>query len=488
MGQRKVSLHVCYNGSIVEMSTLPQSIMRKTVPIRLFTSLLALMLLSTLLLVACGTQGEEEDTDQAQDEATLIWDVWEKIEGSYAAQESLDSEAMVSGALKHMLDLVAAPPYPFLTEVGRLRGQVLPGVPEEMADVWRGLLLHQQRWPDIKHSELITAAISGMMAGLEDPQAEFLNAESYLARQEAVNESQEGTYVGIGARVEGRDEQIILFPFPDSPAEKAGILAGDSVVEVQGEATVGQGLQEVVDRVVGPVGTKVTLLLRRSGEPEPLEIEVFRDNIRMQSVSSQLVPGGIGYIYISRFWDNTGDQVYEGLEALRKLDMLALILDLRANPGGSEGGASDVVGQFLTQGSLFLQQEDRNGDRREQHVREDLDRFDLGEMPIVVLVNGDTMAEAEAVAAALQESGRAVVMGTETLGQGATYSFVELADGSAIYIPTLRWYTPSGKPLSGNGVQPDVQVVFQRETEGFGGETQFNRAYDYLDAQLPPFR
>jgi C-terminal processing protease CtpA/Prc len=123
-----------------------------------------------------------------------------------------------------------------------------------------------------------------------------------------------------------------------------------------------------------------------------------------------------------------------------------------------------------------------------QHVREDLDRFDLGEMPIVVLVNGYTMAEAEAVAAALQESGRAVVMGTETLGQGATYSFVELADGSAIYIPTLRWYTPSGKPLSGNGVQPDVQVVFQRETEGFGGETQFNRAYDYLDAQLPPFR
>ena len=256
----------------------------------------------------------------------------------------------------------------------------------------------------------------------------------------------------------------------------------------QGVTTAGKSLEEVVEYVAGPQGTKVTVLIKRSGEPEPLEIDVFRDQISLQSVTRQLVPGGIGYIYVSQFRDNTGEQVYESLEALKQVDMLALILDLRGNPGGSGEAAADVTGQFLLPGSVFYYQEDRGGERSEQRIRDDLDRFDLGEMPMVVLVNENTAGEAEAVAAALQESGRAIVMGIETFGRGATYSFIELADGSAIYIPTLRWYTPSGKLLGGDGVQPDIQVVFEAEEEGFGRESQFNRAYDYLNDQLPPFR
>ncbi len=167
--------------------------------------------------------------------------------------------------------------------------------------------------------------------------------------------------------------------------------------------------------------------------------------------------------------------------------MLALILDLRSNPGGSEDAAGDVAGQFLPPGSVFIYQEDRNGDRREQVIRQDLDRFDLGNMPMVVLVNEETRAEAEAVAGVLQEAGRAVLVGVDTFGAGSTYDFVELDDGSAIYMPVRRWFTPSGRPL-GDGVQPDVLVPFQNETEGFGRESQFNRAYEYLDSLLPPFR
>ena len=456
--------------------------------IRPFMSLLPLALFPLVLFLACGTQGEGRDADDIKGETALVWDAWEKIDEWYAGQENLDLEAVVGAALVNMLDLADAPPFPFLTDVGRLRGQVSPGVPEEMADVWRGLVLHQQRWPDIERLDLIKAAISGMIEGLGDPQTEFLNAESYTVKQEAIIESQQGTYLGIGSRVEARDDQIILFPYQDSPAEKAGIQPGDSLLEVQGVTTVGKSLQEVVEHVAGPLGTKVALLVQRSGETEPLELEVFRDEISLQSVTRQLVPGGIGYIYINQFRDNTGEQIYESIEALKKLDMLGLILDLRSNPGGSEEGASDVAGQFLPPGSLFFYQEDRHGNRRDLIVREDLDRFDLGEMPMVVLVNGDTMGEAEAVAAVLQETGRAVVIGTETFGKGASYDFVELADGSAMYIPTLRWHTPSGTPLNRNRVQPDVQVTFQRESEGYGGETQFNRAYDYLDDQLPPFR
>ena len=488
LGARIRHRGVCYNESIVNKSTMPKWNIRRTVPIRLFTSLLSLSLLSMVLFLACGSQGEGREGDDTKDEAALIWDAWGKIDESYAGQEDLDLEAVVSAALGHMLDLVDAPSYPFLTEVGRLRGQVLPGVPEEMTDVWRGLVLHQQRWPDIENSELVAAAISGMIAGLGDPQAEFLNAESYSVKREAIDESLEGTYLGIGARVVAQDDQIILFPFRDSPAEKAEIQAGDSLLAVAGVTTAGKTLQEVVEHVVGPLGTKVTLLVQRTDEPDPLELEVFRDEISLQSVTRQLVPGGIGYIFISQFRDNTGEQLYESLEALKQIDMLALILDLRSNPGGSEEAASDVVGQFLPPGSLFIYQEDRNGERREHYVREDLDRFDLGEMPIVVLVNEQTIGEAEAVAAVLQETGRAVLLGTETFGKGATYIFEELADGSAIYIPTLRWYTPSGKRLGRDRVQPDIPVVSQRESTGYGGESQFNRAYDHLDAQLPPFR
>jgi carboxyl-terminal processing protease len=462
--------------------------MRNNFFVRFLKSLLFFGLLSMVLLLACGTQRDVSEGAETEDGAALIWDVWEKIDGSYAGQGSLDPDVVVSGALRYMLDLTEAPAYPFLTEVGRLRGQVVPGVPEEMADVWRGLVLHQQRWPDIDPSELISAAINGLIDGLDDPTAAFLNAETYLAAREVLNESLEGTYLGIGARVIAQDGQILLFPFQGSPAEKAGIQQGDSLLEVQGETTAGKSLEEVLEQVVGPEGTKVTLLMERSGEPEPLELAVFRDNISLQSVTRQLVPGGIGYIYVSQFRDNTGEQVYDAIEALKQVDMLALILDLRSNPGGSENAASDVTGQFLLPGSLFIYQEDRNGERREQLIRQDLDRIDLGELPMVVLVNGNTKGEAEAVAAVLQETGLAVVMGIETFGKGATYNLVELDDGSAIYIPTLRWYTPSGKPLGGGGVQPDVWVDYQSESEGFGGESQFNRAYDYLNDKLPPFR
>lgn len=442
-----------------------------------------------LLAVACGAASEASPTaPQARDQLALVWEAWEKIDQSYAGWENVDPEVVVSSALKSMLDLSEAPPYPFLTQVGRLRGQVPPEVPEALADVWRGMVLHQQRWPEFDRSELASAAISGIVAGLGDPLAAYLGAERYPEAKVNLEDRLEGEYRGIGARVVLQDEKILLFPYADTPAEKAGIQAGDVLLEVEGDPVAGKSLEEVVDRVAGPEGAKVTLLMGRSSEPEPLEFEVFRGTISLPSVSRQLVPGGIGYIYVSTFRDNTGGQVFEALEALRQFDMLALILDLRSNTGGSKQGAIDVAGQFLPAGSLFLYTEDRQGKRQELRVSEDGERLDLGELPTVLLVNEGTAAEAEAVAAVLQESGRAVVIGTETFGTAGNYDFVELEDGSAIYLATSKWYTPSGKPLGGAGVRPDVPVAFQMESGGITEESQFNRAYEYLNDQLPPFR
>ena len=191
---------------------------------------------------------------------------------------------------------------------------------------------------------------------------------------------------------------------------------------------------------------------------------------------------------MSIFRDNTGEQVFEALEELNRFDLLALILDLRSSSGGSEQAAADVAGQFLPEGSLIMYTVDRQGNREDLIASENLERVELGEVPMVVLVNESTVGEAEAVAAVLQESERAVLMGTQTFGKAGTYNFVELSDGSAIYIPTRRWFTPLGKALGGNGLEPDLLVESSPDSSGVSGESQFNQAYKYLNDQLPPFR
>ncbi len=215
---------------------------------------------------------------------------------------------------------------------------------------------------------------------------------------------------------------------------------------------------------------------------------MFRDTISLRSVSQQLAPGGIGYIYVTAFRENTGEQLFEALEALQQVDALALILDFRSNAGGSENAALAVLGQFLGPGSSFISKENAQGIREELRVPEDLETVGLGDMPTVVIVDEGTQSEAEAVAAVLRESGRAVLLGTKTSGKGGSYQFLELNNGSALYLPTSKWFTPEGKPLGGNGVEPDIAVALQPDQRGIGGESQFNRAYEYLDDLLPPFR
>ena len=159
--------------------------------------------------------------------------------------------------------------------------------------------------------------------------------------------------------------QIILFPFAGSPAESAGVLPGDVLSAVDGNSVIGQRVEEVVGQVAGPRGTKIKLEVVRAGELAPVALEVFRGDIELQSVASQLMPGGIGYLRISRFRDNTGEQVFSALEALNRFDLLALVLDIRTNPGGSSEAAKITVGQFLPEGAVFGYVEDGAGGRTE---------------------------------------------------------------------------------------------------------------------------
>ena len=436
-------------------------------------------------LLACSSSSDPEDTS---DGLELVWEAWEQIGQSYAGSASLDAEPVVSGAMRRVLDLVDVAPYPFLTEIGRMRGQPPSHVPGELVDLWRAVAMHKAANPDFDPSTVAEVAVIGMLDGLGDRSAIYLTAEEYPLAKESLEGRLEGNYLGIGARVVSQDGLIVLFPFPDSPAESAGIEPGDILVAVAGESVVGQGVQEVVGQVVGPEGTKVALQVMRLGETDPVEMEVFRGNIELQSVAFQLIPGGIGYIRISRFRDNTGEQVFSALESLNRFDLLALILDIRTNPGGSPEAVKETAGQFLPDGSVFGFVEGRDGKRTENTIDPNEDRLSIDDLLIAVLVNEETASEAETLAGALQDAGRATLFGTQTFGDASAYEFVELSDGSAMYLPVSRWYTPSGTLLGKSGLIPDFEVISEPEQDGFGGESQFNRAFEFLDGQLPPFR
>ena len=449
------------------------------------TVAIGITLVAILALLACSASS---DPDDSSDGLELAWEAWEQISHSYASSDSLDSDLVVSGAMARVLSQLDVSHYPFLTEIGRMRGQPPSHVPAELVDLWRAVAKYSATNPDFDPSTVAETAVAGMLDGLGDLSAVFLTAEQYPLAKENLEEGVEGSYLGIGARVVSQDGQTVLFPFADSPAESAGVELGDILVAVAGNSVVGQGIEEVVEQVAGPEGTKVALQVVRVGEPEPIEIEVFRGNIELRSVASQLMPGGIGYMRISQFRDNTGEQVFSALESLNRFDLLALIIDLRTNLGGSPEAAKEAAGQFLPDGTVFGYLEGRDRRRIEATIDPNEDRLDLDDLLVAVLINGQTIREAEILAAALQESGRATLFGMPTFGDGSTYDFVELSDGSAMYLPVSRWYTPSGKLLSKSGIQPDFEVESEPESDGFGGESQFNRAFEFLDGQLPPFR
>ena len=326
------------------------------------------------------------------------------------------------------------------------------------------------------------------MYGLGDSSAVYLDAEQYPLVKESLAEGVEGSYLGIGSRVVKQDGKVVLFPFAGSPSEKAGILPGDILMAVAGNPVVDQSVQDVVDQVGGPKGTKIVLDVVRAGESVPLAVEVYRGDVELQSVASQLIPGGVGYIRISRFRHNTGEQVFSALEGWNQLDLLALVMDLRTNPGGSLDAAVETDCHFLPSGSTFGFEEGKDGRRTEILIGSNDNRLDMDSLLVAVLVNGQTARESEMLASALQETHRATLFGVATRGDVSGYEFMELSDGSAIYLPVSRRYSHSGKLLMRTGLEPDVTVESVPENEGYGRESQFNRAYEFLDGQLPPFR
>lgn len=332
-------------------------------------------------------------------------------------------------------------------------------------------------------TEMERAGIEGLLEYLDDPYTSYLDPERYAA----FNLSLEGDhpdFEGIGASVTEVDGQfIVLGPLPGSPAFDAGLMPGDILVSVDGRPIEGLTLDETVTLIRGPKGTEVVLGVSRAGISRPVEIPIVRDTISVSSVHSQILPGGFGYIRLSSFDAESGADLRSAIADLRGLDARGLVLDLRNNGGGLVTAAVSVVSEFVEEGEV-IRWVDANGDETVEHVTGEGTAYDL---PLVVLVNGFSASASEVVSGALQDHGRARIVGTRTFGKGAVNLLRDLESGAGLNITIARWLTPDGRTIEGEGIEPDVRVGREVNVRAQGriGELARTLCAAYADEAVP---
>jgi len=314
-------------------------------------------------------------------------------------------------------------------------------------------------------SALTEGAIKGMVEALDDPYTVYLDAETYQLSLSSL----EGEFEGIGAEVAVRDNQLVIIaPIADSPADKAGIRAGDRILEIDDKPTSEMSLVEAVLLVRGPKGTSVRLLILHQDETEPEEIVIVRAEIELTSVRFEMRQD-IAYVNITHFSEGTDEELLPVLDSISREAATGIILDLRSNPGGVLPAVVDVASHFLKEG-IIVDVVDNQGNHTIITVNHKEATTDL---PLVVLVDSYSASGSEVLAGALQDYGRATIAGTRTFGKGSVNILRQLEDGSGLYITTARWLTPSGRLIEGEGICPDYEPELE-------GEDVIQWAIDYL--------
>lgn len=320
----------------------------------------------------------------------------------------------------------------------------------------------------VEDKKLIVDSISGMLSGL-DPHSAYLDAEAFKDLQVGT----QGEFGGLGIEVGMEDGFVkVISPIEDTPAFRAGVLAGDLIVKLDDTPVKGMSLNDAVKRMRGKPNTTIVLTIMRKGETRPIVITLTREVIKVQSVKSKLVEPGYGYLRVAQFQENTAASVVQHLGKLTAEGPLTgLVLDLRNDPGGLLHGAVGVSAAFLPPGELVVSTDGRADDAKREYrampedylrgTRDDfLRRLPAGikEVPMVVLVNAGSASASEIVAGALQDHKRAVVMGTQTFGKGSVQTILPLNNNTAIKLTTARYYTPSGRSIQAKGIEPDIVV------------------------------
>lgn len=305
----------------------------------------------------------------------------------------------------------------------------------------------------VSDQQLLEDAIRGMVAGL-DPHSSYLAPDDFGSLQEHTS----GRFGGLGIEVGMKDGMIhVISPIDDTPASRAGLQAGDLIIKIDDTPVQGMGLNEAVDLLRGEIGSKVRLSILRESADAPFEVEIERAAIKSSSVKSRLLATGYGYVRISQFQANTGEELSAAIAKISEQQPLkGLVVDLRNNPGGVLQAAVDVSDAFLQEGRIVYTE--GRLERSELSFDAKADIAIPMETPVIVLINGGSASASEIVAGALQDQQRAVIMGTQSFGKGSVQTILPLAGDRGVKITTARYFTPSGRSIQAQGIVPDVVV------------------------------
>lgn len=304
----------------------------------------------------------------------------------------------------------------------------------------------------VDDAKVLEDAIRGMIAGL-DPHSSYLEPDAF----EELQEHTSGEFGGVGIEISQDDGFIrVIAPIDDTPAEKAGIKSGDLITRLDGEPIQNMGIDEAINRMRGEPGTSIVLTIVRKGEDKPREIKVVRAIIHVASVKQRMLGEDFGYLRITQFQSNTGADLKKAMAKLEANQALkGLVLDLRNNPGGVLQAAVDVVDAFISEGKIvYTEGRLKSADTSFMASKDTV----IGDIPVVVLINGGSASASEIVAGALQDHKRAVIMGTGSFGKGSVQTILPLAEKRALKLTTARYFTPSGRSIQAQGILPDVVV------------------------------
>jgi carboxyl-terminal processing protease len=314
---------------------------------------------------------------------------------------------------------------------------------------------------ELDDRKLAYAAIDGMTEAVGDTgHTEFMTPEERASRKSALS----GSYVGIGAEVDTAPEGLpmIVGVFRGSPAEKGGLHAGDRVLEIDGKTTVGEDLNTTVSRVRGPEGTTVTLKVRSGADGPERTVKIVRDDVHIDPVSWAMVPGTkTAVLRLEQFSTGAADALHQALEEILKAGAEKLVLDLRGNPGGYVNEAVAIASEFVGSGDVYIER-NAKGEEKASAVKPG---GIATKIPLVVLIDEGTASSAEIVSGAIQDAGRAKLVGAKTFGTGTVLGEFPLADGSALRIGTVEWLTPKGRVIWHAGISPDVAVTRPADTD-----------------------
>ena len=318
---------------------------------------------------------------------------------------------------------------------------------------------------ETKVKDLVQGAIRGMLSTL-DPHSAYMTPDMYKEMQVETK----GEFGGVGIQIGVKENRLaVIAPIEGTPAYRAGIKSGDFIIKVNDETTKDLTLMDAVQKMRGPKGSKINLTIQRDGTPDPLQFTLVRDIIKIESVKSKVLDN-IGYVRLTQFQESTGRDLSKVLKQFKDQKLQSTILDLRNNPGGLLTSAVEVSEQFLPGGKLVVYTKGRES-KKDEWIAKGKDQMD--DSPMIILVNEGSASASEIVAGALQDYGRAVIVGTTSFGKGSVQTILPLGDGSGLRLTTAKYYTPKGRSIQSTGITPDIVVKSQTPaTVAKAGETK----------------